>query len=148
MIDLETPRRFLGLVAQAHELAENVLRPISRRYDRGEHERPVELDMLAAAIDGMNAAMEGTGASGVRRASGGNGENRNGTNLSTVLSIVDMCWGDVGLMLALPRQGLGNSAIAAVATEDQLARYGGRWAAMAITEPEARPAASAIPTPA
>ena len=48
-----------------------------------------------------------------------------------------MCWGDVGLLLSLPGQGLGNSAIAAVANEEQLARYGGRWAAMAITEPEA-----------
>ena len=67
MIDLETPRRFRGLVAQAHEVAENVLRPISRRYDDGGHQRPVELDMLAAVIDGMNAAMEGPGASGVRR---------------------------------------------------------------------------------
>jgi acyl-CoA dehydrogenase len=148
MIDLETPRKFRGLAAQAHEVAENVLRPISRRYDRGEHDRPVELDMLAAAIDGMNAAMEGAGASGVRRAGDGNGENRNGANLSTVLSIVEMCWGDVGLLLALPRQGLGNSAIAAVATEEQLARYGGRWAAMAITEPEAGSDASAIRTTA
>ena len=68
MINLETPRRFRGLVAQAHDVAENVLRPISRKYDRGEHERPVELDMLAALIDGVNeGAGLGTGASGVRR---------------------------------------------------------------------------------
>src|SRR5689334_8339739 len=148
MIDLETPRKFRGLVAQAHEVAENVLRPISRRYDRDEHDRPVELDMLAAVIDGMNAAMEGAGASGVRRAADGNGENRNGANLSTVLSIIEMCWGDVGLLLALPGQGLGNSAIAAVATEQQLEHYGGRWAAMAITEPEAGSDSAAIRTTA
>jgi acyl-CoA dehydrogenase len=149
VIDLETPRRFRGLVAQAHDVAENVLRPISRKYDRGEHERPVELDMLAALIDGVNEGSgHGTGASGVRQAEGGNGSNRNGANLSTVLSIMEMCWGDVGLLLSLPRQGLGNSAIAAVADDDQLARYGGRWAAMAITEPEAGSDSAAIRTTA
>src|SRR5262245_28075727 len=138
MIDLSTPRRFKGLIAQAHEVAETVLRPISRKYDTAEHERPVELDMLAALIDGMNEGLDGTGASGAR----------NGANLSTVLSVAEMCWGDVGLLLALPRQGLGNSAIAAVADDAQLARYAGRWAAMAITEPEAGSDSAAIRTTA
>jgi acyl-CoA dehydrogenase len=35
----------------------------------------------------------------------------------------------------MPRQGLGNSAIAAVANDEQLERFKGTWAAMAITEP-------------
>jgi acyl-CoA dehydrogenase len=152
MIDLETPRKFRPLVEQAHQVAETVLRPISRKYDRGEHERPVELDMLASLIDGMNegSANGGTGASGVRRSANGSGPegNRNGTNLSTVLSIVEMCWGDVGLLLSIPRQGLGNSAIASVADDEQLERYAGRWAAMAITEPEAGSDSAAIRTTA
>ena len=49
-----------------------------------------------------------------------------------------MCWGDTGLLLSMPRQGLGNSAIASVADAEQQERYGGMWAAMAITEPEHR----------
>jgi acyl-CoA dehydrogenase len=76
------------------------------------------------------------------------GENRNGTNLSTVLGIIELCWGDVGLLLTMPRQGLGNSAIASVASEEQLEKYGGRWAAMAITEPEAGSDSAAIRTTA
>jgi acyl-CoA dehydrogenase len=153
MIDLETPRKFRPLVEQAHQVAETVLRPISRKYDRGEHERPVELDMLAAVIDGMNEAggpAGGAGATGVRRSANGAGPegNRNGTNLSTVLSIIEMCWGDVGLLLSIPGQGLGNSAIASVADDDQLERYAGRWAAMAITEPEAGSDSAAIRTTA
>jgi acyl-CoA dehydrogenase len=48
----------------------------------------------------------------------------------------------------MPRQGLGNSAIASVATDEQLERYGGRWAAMAITEPEAGSDSAAIRTTA
>ena len=48
----------------------------------------------------------------------------------------------------MPRQGLGNSAIASVATDEQLERYGGKWAAMAITEPEAGSDSAAIRTTA
>ena len=35
----------------------------------------------------------------------------------------------------MPRQGLGNSAIASVADDEQLERFDRLWAAMAITEP-------------
>ncbi len=68
--------------------------------------------------------------------------------MSTVLGIIELCWGDVGLLLTMPRQGLGNSAIASVATEEQLERFGGKWAAMAITEPEAGSDSAAIRTTA
>ena len=152
MINLETPRKFEPLVQQAHQVAEEVFRPIARKYDREEHVRPAELDMLAAAIDGVNDGSDlgGAGATGVRRAaeSDRDGGNRNGSNLSTVLSIVEMCWGDVGLLLSLPRQGLGNSAIASVASDEQRERFQGQWAAMAITEPEAGSDSAAIRTTA
>ena len=152
MINLEIPRKFKPLVRQAQEVASEVLRPISRKYDLAEHERPVELDMLAAVIDGMNdgnSEVGGTGATGVRReATGNDGSNRNGTNLSTALSIMELCWGDVGMLLSMPRQGLGNSAIASVANDEQLARFKGRWAAMAITEPGCGSDSAAIRTTA
>src|SRR3546814_704795 len=51
------------------------------------------------------------------------------------MSVAEMCWGDTGLMLSFPRQGLGNSAIASVANDEQLERFKGTWASMAITEP-------------
>ena len=150
MISLEIPRKFAPLVDQAAQVATHVFRANSRKYDRAEHEYPKELDMLAALIDGMNDGGEfgGTGATGVRRSSNGDGGNRNGTNMSTVLGVMELCWGDVGLLLSMPRQGLGNSAIASVATDEQLARYEGKWAAMAITEPEAGSDSAAIRTTA
>jgi acyl-CoA dehydrogenase len=152
MINLEIPRKFAPLVSQAHQVATEVFRPISRKYDLAEHEYPKELDMLASLIDGMNAGSEtgGAGAAGVRRDAGAGKDvaNRNGTNLSTVLGIMELCWGDVGLLLSMPRQGLGNSAIASVASEEQLQRFDGRWAAMAITEPEAGSDSAAIRTTA
>jgi acyl-CoA dehydrogenase len=61
---------------------------------------------------------------------------------------MELCWGDVGLLLSMPRQGLGNSAIASVANPEQLERFEGRWAAMAITEPEAGSDSAAIRTTA
>ncbi len=142
MISLDEPRKFKPLVAQAHQVAMNMLRPVSRTYDKAEHEYPRELDMLASMIDGLSesGAAEGAGANGVGR--GGEGAEqsrtsgtRNGANLASALSIIEMCWGDVGLLLSMPRQGLGNSAIASVADDEQLQRFDGVWAAMAITEP-------------
>jgi acyl-CoA dehydrogenase len=59
-----------------------------------------------------------------------------------------MCWGDVGLLLSMPRQGLGNAAIASVGNEEQLARFAGKWAAMAITEPDTGSDSAAIRTTA
>jgi acyl-CoA dehydrogenase len=150
MIHLEVPRKFGPLIGQARQVAGEVLRPISRQYDRDEHARPKELDMLAALIEGMEdgAGIGGAGAAGVRRTDGGDGGNRNGSNMSTALSIIEMCWGDVGLLLSLPGQGLGNSAIASVADDEQLSRFEGRWAAMAITEPEAGSDSASIRTTA
>ena len=153
MINLEIPKKYKPLVTQANQVATEVFRPISRKYDEAEHAYPKELDMLASLIDGMNEGssdLGGAGAAGVRRSANGSDptENRNGTNMSTVLGIIECCWGDVGLLLSMPRQGLGNSAIASVATEEQLERYGGKWAAMAITEPEAGSDSAAIRTTA
>lgn len=138
VINLEDPKKFRALTGQAHQVAMNMLRPISRKYDKAEHEYPKELDMLAAMIDGLSesGASEGAGAAGVRREDSDAAAGvRNGTNLASVMSIAEMCWGDVGLLLSMPRQGLGNSAIASVADAEQLERFGGSWAAMAITEP-------------
>src|SRR6478735_2539475 len=140
MINLEAPKKFRPLIGNAHQVAMNMLRPISRKYDEQEHAYPKELDMLAAMIDGLNESgqSQGAGASGVRATkeeSSGTGGTRNGTNLASVLSIMEMCWGDVGLLLSMPRQGLGNSAIASVANDEQAERFKGVWAGMAITEP-------------
>lgn len=150
-MNLEIPKKFSPLVNQAQQVAREVFRPISRKYDRAEHEYPKELDLFASIMDGMNdgAADGGTGAGKLARSDGnGGGGNRNGTNMKTVLGLTELCWGDVGLALSIPRQGLGNSAIAAVANEEQLARLGNTWAAMAITEPGAGSDSAAIRTSA
>ncbi|HKU41401.1 MAG TPA: acyl-CoA dehydrogenase family protein [Polyangiales bacterium] len=139
-MQLEIPRKLNALVEQAHLVATEVFRPISRKYDRAEHEYPIELDMLASVMDGMNEGDLGGGAGAAklkREKTERGGEARNGANMATVLGLTELSWGDVGLALTIPRQGLGNAAIAAVANDEQARRFKGRWAAMAITEPGA-----------
>ncbi|HET8641757.1 MAG TPA: acyl-CoA dehydrogenase family protein [Pseudonocardiaceae bacterium] len=149
MINLEIPDRLRRLVGQAHGVATSVLRPISRKYDLAEHSYAKELDMLAAVLDAVSASGRGRhGATTVSRDDTGAGGVRNGANLATLLGMIELCWGDVGLLLTLPRQGLGNSAIAAVATEEQARRFAGKWAAMAITEPGCGSDSAAIRTTA
>jgi acyl-CoA dehydrogenase len=148
VINLEVPKKLATLVGRAHQAAAEIFRPNSRKYDRAEHTYPVELDMLAALLDGLNTSGSGAGASGVRRSDDGATGVRNGGNLATVLGTIEMCWGDVGLLLSMPRQGLGNAAIASVGNEEQLARFAGKWAAMAITEPDTGSDSAAIRTTA
>ena len=136
MINLELPKKLKASANQAHQVAAEIFRPISRKYDLAEHAYPKELDTMAAMVEGLNDS--GAGASG---AALGRGDapsvigNANGGNMSSLMNVIETCWGDVGLTLAIPYQGLGNSAIAAVATDEQLERFGKVWASMAITEP-------------
>jgi acyl-CoA dehydrogenase len=150
VINLEVPRKFTTLVEQARQAAEAFLRPNSRKYDQAEHTYPKELDTLAALLDGLSASGGGAGTGGVRRSKSSRkkGEVVNGGNMSLTLGTMEMCWGDAGLLLSMPRQGLGNAAIASVADESQLARYKGKWAAMAITEPDTGSDSGAIRTTA
>lgn len=156
MINLDTPKKFRAFVDQANQVADNFLRANSRKYDLAEHAYPKELDLLASLVDGMSDSGQGqgAGAAGVRRgeddADGKKAKSKvkNGTNMSSVLSVIEMCWGDVGLLLSMPRQGLGNSAIASVATDEQLEKFKGTWAAMAITEPSFGSDSAAIKTTA
>ena len=137
-INLELPRKLNAVIEMAHQGAAEMLRPISRKWDLREHEYPVELDTLATLFEGISQAsfVEFAGAEAFRDAEEAKATNHNGGNMSAVLNVMEISWGDVALMLSVPRQGLGNAAISGVATNEQLERLGKDvWAAMAITEP-------------
>ncbi|MCD2110837.1 MULTISPECIES: acyl-CoA dehydrogenase family protein [Rhodococcus] len=139
MINLELPRKLKASANQAHQVAAQIFRPISRKYDLAEHAYPVELDTMAAMVEGLNDSGQGAAGATLGRDSkakqDGPAGNANGGNMAGLLNVIETCWGDVGLTLSIPYQGLGNSAIAAVATDEQLERFGKVWASMAITEP-------------
>ncbi|MEZ5212158.1 acyl-CoA dehydrogenase family protein [Gordonia sp. PP30] len=130
-INLELPEKLNSTVERAHLAAEHIFRPITRKYDLAEHEYPVELDELGKLAKQARAAER----SGEAESGASSEDTVNGANLRSVLNARELSWGDVGLMLSIPGQGLGNAAIAAVADDEQLERFGDVWAAMAITEP-------------
>ncbi len=146
MINLETPEYIKNLTSGINNLAKTVLRPISRKYDEEEHTYPKELDMFRGMqILGRPKKKK---KEGEENKSGSEGKPKKGVNLSTVAIIEEMCWGDAGLLLSIPNAGLGNAAIAAVATDEQMERFGKMWAAMAITEPGAGSDSGSITTTA
>lgn len=150
-MNIEIPKKLRPIINNAHQVALSVFRPISRKYDRAEHEYPKELDMLASVLDGFNEGDPESSAGASQTGKGkikDDGAVKNGANMSTCLGALELSYGDVGFLLAMPRQGLGNAAIAAVANDEQLERFKGKWAAMAITEPGCGSDSAAIRTTA
>ncbi|BBX48657.1 acyl-CoA dehydrogenase family protein [Mycobacterium cookii] len=135
-INLELPGKMRAVVEKAHQGAAEMMRPIARKYDLKEHAYPVELDTLAELFAGASESntLDMAGANGLR-SSESNGENRNAANMAAALQALEASWGDAAMLLSIPFQGLGNAAVSAVATDEQLERLGRVWAAMAITEP-------------
>ncbi len=130
-INLELPEKLNSTVERSRLAAEHIFRPVSRKYDLAEHEYPAELDELGKLAK-QARSQEKSAEGGAKDAGEGT---VNGANLRSVLNAHELSWGDVGLMLSIPGQGLGNAAIAAVANPEQLERFADVWAAMAITEP-------------
>lgn len=144
-INLELPSKFDSTVERTHLAAEHIFRPISRKYDKAEHEYPTELDEL-----GKLAKQSRTAEKDADRSKSADAEapSVNGPNMRGLISAREMSWGDVGLLLSIPGQGLGNAAIAAVANDEQLVTFAGVWAAMAITEPSFGSDSAAVSTTA
>src|SRR5205807_106629 len=101
-INLEIPKKFGVLVSQSHQVATEIFRPNSRKYDTAEHTYPKELDMLAAVIDGMNESGRLGGAGAGTVGGGSNGSNggapkdkgngnRNGSNMASLLGLIELC---------------------------------------------------------
>jgi acyl-CoA dehydrogenase len=135
-INLELPRKMHAVIDKAHQGAAEMMRPIARKYDVKEHAYPVELDTLAELFTGAaeSNTLDMAGAGGLK-ASESSEENRNGANMAAALQALEASWGDAAMLLSIPYQGLGNAAVSAVASDEQLQRLGKVWAAMAITEP-------------
>jgi len=134
-INLELPRKLQAVMDTTHQGAAELMRPIARKYDLNEHAYPIELDTLFSLFEGASSAMAFAGADALRDQEERRDTNHNGANMAALLQTLEASWGDLAMMLSVPYQGLGNAAISAVATDEQLERLGKVWAAMAITEP-------------
>ncbi len=129
MINLELNARHRETHNNLMQVAEHMMRPYSRKYDKEEHSYPKEMEDVAKLLAGNRPAGSDT------KGSGDSSQIKNGSNLMAVTAYEALCWGDVGLMLAMPGRGLGNAAISAVGTPEQVEKYGSSYAAMCITEP-------------
>jgi acyl-CoA dehydrogenase len=132
MIDLELPDNLLQIRKTTHEFSKNVLRPVSRKYDLNEHAYPAELDIFRfkASTGGKKKPPEDPEKKGKKE--GG----VIGKKMIEAMAVEEMAWGDVGLMMSIPNNAPGNPALLSLASEEQLERFGGKWTAFSITEPE------------
>ena len=147
-INLELPRKLQAVIVKTHQGAAEMMRPIARKYDLKEHAYPIELDTLINLFEGASESFEFAGADALRDEDEGRDQNHNGANMAALLQTMEASWGDLAMLLSVPYQGLGNAAISAVATDEQLERLGKVWAAMAITEPSFGSDSAAVSTTA
>ena len=130
MINLELSKEHQERFDNVMMLAEHMMRPYSRKYDKEEHSYPKEMEEVAKLIKGARS-----GAGGGKKETIPEGTVVNGGNIGSVTGLQALSWGDVGLFLGMPGSGLGNAAINAVGTPEQVEKYGSSYAAMCITEP-------------
>jgi acyl-CoA dehydrogenase len=134
MIQLEISAKHQETYNNARLLAEHMMRPYSRKYDREEHTYPKEMEEAAKLLGRGRDSATGSDAGSTERDPGAV---VNGGNMGAVIGLQALAWGDLGLFLGMPGSGLGNAAINAVGTPEQRKKYGGAYAAMCITEPGA-----------
>ena len=142
MISFEIPKKIETERQMVDMVAKQVMRPISRKYDEGEHERPVEYinvmwPTLKQQVKARFAKSDDAKPKPKR-------EGPNWSILRMIIMIETLSWGDAGIYLSTPNSGLGGAAVEAVGTPEQkerfLSRFGEgepKWGAMAITEPMA-----------
>ncbi len=148
MISFEKPERIAKTEFVLNQVAENMMRPVSRYFDESEHEIPWNY------INFIHQAMGSMG--GASLAPSTNGKKRKGPRLgfqTVAFTIETLSWGDVGMYLCTPGGGLGGAAVEATGTPEQRARFMARFqqakpafGAMAMTEANAGSDTSAIRT--
>jgi acyl-CoA dehydrogenase len=128
MIDFSLTKRERKVQKMANEVARKYIRPIARYYDNYEHEH----DDIKEK-DQINKAQAEVGMASLTLLQEYGQEP--GTDLAGTIATEEYYWGDAGLSLGTPSMGLGNAAIFAVGTKEQIERFGRKYTAMAITEP-------------
>ncbi|MCJ7771863.1 MAG: acyl-CoA dehydrogenase family protein [Desulfobacterales bacterium] len=147
MINLNLPEELKQLKTNTHTFAVNLFRPISRKYDKQEHVYPKELDIMRTSggseTSTQSKIKEKTGER-ERKTS----ENVPGNYMRNAMIFEELAYADVGLMLAIPNSAPGNLAIKGLASDEQMEKFGGKWTAFSITEPETGSDSGAVSTTA
>jgi acyl-CoA dehydrogenase len=140
MISFETPEKLEQASVLMETVAENMMRPVSRKFDENEHEIPWEY------VEFMHNSQQAMGGSG-SLTSAGEKKKKKGPRISfqrLAVTAEILSWGDVGMWLCTPGGGLGAAAVNATGTDEQKERFLSRFRdeepvfdAMALTEPHA-----------
>ncbi len=154
MIDFELPTPVQRQVQLITMLGEQVMRPVARYYDEHEGERPWDyINMVWQTVK-----TQGGRTFSVEEKNSTDKEGKPRPKIGTLLvahTVEALSWGDAGLYLATPGSALGGAAVDATGTSEQRERFLKRfsegepkWAAMAMTEPQAGSDTAAIRTSA
>lgn len=127
MIDFELAPLTREVIDMVHTFNVDVVRELSRYYDQYEHEHDDMTEEERALLRKNLMAIQAKAMSGEKPSEG--------RGLTLVLMAEERAWGANIFGGAATRSGLGNSAIMAVGTPEQKARFSGLYCAMAITEP-------------
>ncbi|HEY2736399.1 MAG TPA: acyl-CoA dehydrogenase family protein [Polyangiales bacterium] len=152
MINFEHHEMLRNLAAAIEQIAKDHMRPFTREVDEHEHSNPEQYvntmyEVLKMTGGAMNSPVMGAKQDGEKK--------RRTGNVTSVVFIEKLAWGDCGMYLSTPMPLLGGAAVGAAGTPEQKERFLKRfkegkpkWAAMAITEPGAGSDTSAIQTTA
>jgi acyl-CoA dehydrogenase len=149
MIDFELPDQVKQQRDMFQQVAQMMMRPVSRHLDENEHEKPWDFinnmwqairiqESVELARAEKKAAAEAAGEVRDKDA-----KRKPGVGTMIMAHMIEtLSWGDAGMYLCIPGGQLGGEAIKAVATIEQKRRFMKRftegepkWGAMAITEP-------------
>jgi len=135
MINLELPEELKQLKVNTYEFMMSLFRPISRKYDSQEHVYPKELDVLRGPA---SSGSSGKPKKKVKdeRPKEKPAERPSNNNIRTAVTTEELAHADVGLMMTIPNSAPGNLAIRGLATDEQMEKFGGKWTAFSLTEPE------------
>jgi len=147
-IEFKVPESIEKQLRSVQIVAEQAMRPDSRRLDDHEHERPLRYIALmlpqmqemeraniaaakaravakkeAALAGRANGSANGQGSVAVLEAPAQEEARQSTANLMLVHMIEMLSWGDAGIYLCIPGGGLGGAAVQAVGTAEQIERF-------------------------
>ncbi|OQY21767.1 MAG: acyl-CoA dehydrogenase [Anaerolineaceae bacterium 4572_32.1] len=142
MIDFETPSVIKRNIEMLKMTAEGMMRPVSRKYDEKEHEKPWDYINMVWEFQKMSGGFTGIAKPKKDKTPDEKKKKRPPIGYMMLVHVVEqMSWGDAGIYLCTPDAGLAGTAIQAVGTPEQKERFLKRftegepkWGAMAITE--------------
>ena len=149
MIDFEIPEETKNTINMIHMLAENMMRPVARKFDEEEHvDKPWDfINMMWEDAKKRNKSRMEPKEKPKEKAES---DKPRGNSTMFANVIEELSWGDCGIYLNMAG-GLGVAAVEAVGTPEQKERLLTRftegepkWGAMAITEANAGSDTAAI----